>query len=68
MSLPDLFQWIEINRKTCVLNIPCEGFSGYPAEVLTGASMLHEDAEIMLKPVTPNELLCKIRGCSIAGF
>ena len=26
MPLPDLFQWIEISRKTCVLNIACEGF------------------------------------------
>jgi putative nucleotidyltransferase with HDIG domain len=27
MPLPDLFQWIEISRKTCVLNIACEGFA-----------------------------------------
>jgi len=26
MPLPDLLQWIEISRKTCVLKIACEGF------------------------------------------
>ncbi len=26
MPLPDLLQWIELRRKTCVLNIVCEGF------------------------------------------
>ncbi len=25
MPLPDLLQWVEMNRKTCVLNIDCEG-------------------------------------------
>ena len=26
MPLPDLLQWIELSRKTCALNIACEGF------------------------------------------
>lgn len=35
--------------------------SGYPAEVLRNADMLHGDAEILYKPVSPNDLLCKVR-------
>jgi two-component system, cell cycle sensor histidine kinase and response regulator CckA len=35
--------------------------SGYPAEVLRNADMVPEDAEVMFKPVSPNDLLCKIR-------
>ncbi len=27
MPLPDLLQWIEMNRKTCVLNIVCDGLN-----------------------------------------
>jgi two-component system cell cycle sensor histidine kinase/response regulator CckA len=35
--------------------------SGYPSEVLRKADMVQEEFEIMMKPVSPNELLCKIR-------
>lgn len=31
--------------------------SGYPAEVLRKAEMAQEDVEIMMKPVSPNELI-----------
>jgi DNA-binding NtrC family response regulator len=35
--------------------------SGYPAEVLRNANMVQEGIEILMKPVSPNNLLCKIR-------
>jgi len=35
--------------------------SGYSAEVLRNADMLQEDGVVMMKPVAPGELLCKIR-------
>ncbi len=35
--------------------------SGYPADILNEADMLQEDIELLMKPITPNVLLMKIR-------
>jgi PAS domain S-box-containing protein len=42
--------------------------SGYPADVLSNAGMVQNDIEILMKPVSPNELLCKIRNMLDCGL
>jgi len=57
MSGKDLFEAISIVNP----GIKALFVSGYPAEVLRNADMVREDAEIMFKPLSPNDLLNKVR-------